>query len=60
MGGRSIMNDVYLFASYQHPCSAHADHIRTDRSMLTGRDALLLRQIARDFLHELSHRCNNI
>ena len=35
-------------------CSAHAGYIGTDRSLLTGHDALLLRQIARDLLHALS------
>ena len=40
---------------YQRPCSAHAGHIGTDRSLLTGHDALLLQQIARDLLHALSH-----
>ena len=38
------------------PCSAHAGHIGTDRSLLTGYDTLLLRQIARDLVHALSHR----
>ena len=28
----------------------------TDRSLLLGQDVLLLRQIARDLLHALSHR----
>ena len=45
-----------LFESYERPCLAHAGHIGTDRSLLTGHDALLLRQIARDLLHALSHR----
>ena len=35
--------------SYLRPCLAHAGHIGTDRSLLTGHDALLLRQIARIF-----------
>ena len=35
---------------------AHAGSIWTDRSLLTGHDALLLRQIARDILLALSHR----
>ena len=35
---------VYLFVSYQRPCSAHAGHIGTDRSLLTGLHALLLWQ----------------
>ena len=47
---------VCLFESYQRPCSAHAVYIGTDRSLLTGHDALLLRQIARDLLHTLSHK----
>ena len=34
----------------------HAGHIGTDRSLLTGHNALLLRQIARDLLHALLHR----
>ena len=50
---------VCLFESYKRPCSAHAGHIGTDRSLLTGHNALLLRQIARDLLHALSHRHNN-
>ena len=36
----------------------HAGHIGTDRSLLTGHNALLLRQIARDLLHALLHRHN--
>ena len=43
-----------IFLPYQHPCSALAGHIGTDRSLLTGHDALLLRQIARD-LHMPHH-----
>ena len=31
-------------------------HIGTDRSLLTGHNALLLRRIARDLLHVISHR----
>ena len=38
------------------PCLAHAGHIGTDRSLLTGHDDLLLQQIARDLLHASSHR----
>ena len=45
--------------SYQRPCLAHAGYIGTDRSLLTGHDALLLQQIARDLLHVLSHRHDN-
>ena len=43
-----------------NPCSAHADCIRTDRSLLMGHNALLLRHIAtcRDILHALLHRRN--
>ena len=37
----------------------HAGHIGTDRSLLTGHNALLLRQIARDLLYALSHRHDN-
>ena len=37
----------------------HAGHIGTDRSLLTGHNALLLRQIARDLLHALLHSHNN-
>ena len=37
----------------------HASHIGTDRSLLTGHNALLLRQIARDLLHALLHRHYN-
>ena len=33
--------------------------IGTDRSLLTGHNTLLLRQIARDLLHALLHRHNN-
>ena len=38
----------------------HAGHIGTDRSLLTGHDAILLRQIASDLLHALLHKHNNI
>ena len=33
---------VCLFGSYYRPYSAHAGHIGTDRSLLTGHNALLL------------------
>ena len=49
----------FVFESYLRPCLTHADHIGTDRSLLTGHNALLLRQIARDLLHALLHRYNN-
>ena len=48
-----------LFESYSHPCSAYVGYIGTDRSLLTGHDAVLLQQIARDLLHALSHRHDN-
>ena len=47
---------------YECPGSAHTDHIMhigTDRGLLTGHDALLLQQIARDLLHALSQRHDN-
>ena len=47
-----------LIACLNHinvPVLAHAGHIGTDRSLLTGHNALLLQQIARDLLHALSH-----
>ena len=44
-----------LFESYR-PCSAHAGYFGTDRSLLTGHNALLLQQIARDILDAFSHR----
>ena len=50
---------VCLFESYYRPCLMHAGHIGTDRSLLTGHNALLLRQIARDLLHASSHRQND-
>ena len=50
---------LFLFESYWRPCSAHAGHIGTDRSLLMGYDAILLRHIARDLLHVLSHRHDN-
>ena len=50
------MFQVSLFVSYLRPCSAHAGCIGTDRSLLTGRDALLLQLIAMDLLHASSHR----
>ena len=37
---------------------AHAGYIGTDRNLLTEHDALLIRQIARNRLHALSHRHN--
>ena len=51
---------VCLFESYYRPRLEHAGHIGIDRSMLTGHNALLLRQIARDLLHALLHRHNDI
>ena len=45
--------------SYLRPCLAHAGHIGTDRSLLMGHNALLLRQIARDLLHASLHRHND-
>ena len=47
---------VCLCESYYRPCSAHAGYIGTERSLLTGHDALLLRQTAGDLLYALSHR----
>ena len=47
------------FGLYQCPCLAHAGCIGTDRSLLTGHDVLLLKQIARDLLHAVSHRHDN-
>ena len=41
------------------PVLTHAGHIGADRSLLTGHDALLLRQIARDLLHASLHRHND-
>ena len=37
----------------------YAGYIGTDRSLLMGHDALLLRHIAMDLLHALSHRHDN-
>ena len=51
-----------MFVCLNHinvPVLTHAGHIETDRSLLTGHNALLLRQIARDLLHALLHRHNN-
>ena len=45
---------LFVCLSYKCPCSAHAGYLETDRSLLTGLTALLLRQIARDLLHALS------
>ena len=45
-----------FYESYYHPCLTHAGHIGTDRSLLTGHNALLLQQIARDLLHASLHR----
>ena len=45
--------------SYKHPCLTHAGYIGTDRSLLTGHNGLLLRQIARDLLYALLQRHNN-
>ena len=39
------------FGLYPRPCSEHACYIETGISLLTGHDALLLRQIARSLLH---------
>ena len=41
---------TYLFST------AHISYIGIERSLLTGNDAPLLRQITRDLLHVLSHR----
>ena len=49
----------FLFVCLNHinvPVLVHAGHVETYRNMLTGHDALLLWQIARDHLHALSHR----
>ena len=48
-----------LIESYLRPCLTHAGHIGTEISLLTGHNALLLRQKARDLLHALLHRHNN-
>ena len=50
---------IDLIESYLRPCLAHAGHIGTDRSLLTGHDVLLLRQIARDLLHASLYRHND-
>ena len=50
---------IELIESYLRPCLAHAGHIGTDRSLLMGHNALLLRQIARDLLHASLHRHND-
>ena len=50
--------DFFLGGGGFH-CSSHTGHKGTDRSLLTGHDALLLRQIARDLLHALSNRHDN-
>ena len=47
---------ICLFVSYSRSCSIHTGYIGTDRSLLAGHNALLLRQIARDPSHALSHR----
>ena len=54
-----IASIAFLIESYLRPCLAHAGHRGTDRSLLTGHDALLLRQIARDLLHASLHRHND-
>ena len=50
-----IINNYCLdfgFPIYLCPCSAHARYIGTGRGLLTGHNALLLRQIARDlYMH---------
>ena len=38
----------------------HARYIETDKSLLTGHNALLLRHIARDLLHASSQRHDNM
>ena len=43
----------YRSMEMQVLCSANVGYIGTDRSLLTGHNALLLRQIARDLLHAL-------
>ena len=58
----NILNNSHCFGlivSYERPCSAHAGHFGTDRSLLTGHDALLLWQIARDLLRALSYKHDN-
>ena len=42
-----------LFSSYKRPCSAHAGYTGTDRSLLTGHNALLLGQIVRDLHYHI-------
>ena len=41
----------FEFGLYYCPCSAQAGYIGTDRNLLTGHNALHLRQIAKDILH---------
>ena len=57
-----IKRDYFCFVCLNHinvPVLTHAGHIGTDRSLLTGHNALLLRQTARDLLYALLHRHNN-
>ena len=44
-----------LFLLYRCLCLAHAGHVGTDKRLQTGRNAILLRQVARGILHALSH-----
>ena len=37
------------FGLYKRPCPVHAGHTGTDRSLLTGRNSLFVRYIARIF-----------
>ena len=49
------MNHINVHVQHVLVCRLYT-RVGTDRSLLTGHDALLLRQIARDLLHALSHR----
>ena len=56
---RQICLFVCLFGSYIRPWETTAGYIGTDRRMQMGYDSLLLRHIARDLLHTLTHGHDN-
>ena len=52
----TTLSGLVLLNHIKVPVLMHAGHIGTDRSLLTGHNALLLRKIAKDLLDALSHR----
>ena len=59
ISGEKFFAKLVGTALFLLPCLAHAGHIGTDRSLLTGHDAQLSQQITANLSHTLSQRHEN-